>query len=75
MKGTKKAYPNIQIEFLRSAGDIGGDPNSLIDEVNKKKLSCGKVFLITKLTFFLNVSPLGFTGKSQLMFTLDDLFH
>ncbi|CAC5389463.1 unnamed protein product [Mytilus coruscus] len=36
MKGPKKAYPNIQIEFLRSAGDIGGDPNSLIDEIRRE---------------------------------------
>ncbi|VDH98945.1 Hypothetical predicted protein [Mytilus galloprovincialis] len=35
MKGPQKAYPNIQIEFLRSAGDIGGDPNSLIDEIRR----------------------------------------
>lgn len=53
MKGPQNAYPNIQLSFLRGAGDIGRDPTYFLPEVNKKSMRKGVCDNDTH--FFLNV--------------------
>ncbi|XP_063423819.1 glucose dehydrogenase [FAD, quinone]-like isoform X2 [Mytilus trossulus] len=36
IKGPTKAYPDIQIEFLRSPADIGGNQGALINEIRRE---------------------------------------